>query len=149
MNPNQNPNILPQQGPELPAPTIPAEAPTNRPLEAPPRPAEKAPAKIEQKSSTVDRQPTTQPQSQNTGDDQVLQQPAQQQPQPTINQITQDNNPVIADDIDVIEKEWVNKAKDVVKKTSSDPFEQERQVSKLQADYLKKRYNKDIKIPND
>lgn len=54
--------------------------------------------------------------------------------------------PLIADDVDVIEKEWVDKAKKIVNSTKSDPREQEKEVNKLQADYLLKRYNKQIKL---
>lgn len=72
-------------------------------------------------------------------------------PQPT--QASADNNastaaaPLIADDVDVIEKEWVDKAKKIVNATKDDPYTQEKEVSKLQADYLMKRYNKQIKLP--
>lgn len=55
--------------------------------------------------------------------------------------------PQIADDVDLIEKEWVDKAKKIVSSTKHDPYEQEKQVSHLQADYLMKRYNKQIKVP--
>ncbi len=55
-------------------------------------------------------------------------------------------SPLIADDVDVIEKEWVDKAKKIVSSTKEDPHMQERQVSALQADYLFKRYNKKIKL---
>ncbi len=50
--------------------------------------------------------------------------------------------PSVADDVDVIQKAWVDKAKRVVNETKNDPYEQERQVSGLQADYQKKRYGK-------
>lgn len=56
--------------------------------------------------------------------------------------------PAIADDVDVIEMEWVNKAKEIIKKTKDDPHAQEREVERLQRDYLKKRYGKDIKAAN-
>ncbi|MCA9308927.1 hypothetical protein KC973_00975 [Candidatus Saccharibacteria bacterium] len=56
------------------------------------------------------------------------------------------SSPAIADDVDVIEKEWVDKAKKIVSTTKDDPYEQEKEVSKLQADYLMKRYGKQIKI---
>lgn len=154
MNPNQTPNLAPQ-GPELPTPieqSTPTGAPetANKPLEAPVRPVEKS-APAERKSSVVERQPVQQAPAQvvNAQQAPIQMQPPVSQPAPTINQISQDDNPVIADDIDVIEKEWVNKAKEVVKNTSLDPFEQEKQVSKLQADYLKKRYNKDVKLSSD
>ena len=57
--------------------------------------------------------------------------------------------PQIADDIDLIEKEWVNKTKDIVQRTKDDPYNQNRQIVRLRADYMKKRYNKDIKLTKD
>lgn len=56
------------------------------------------------------------------------------------------DDPQIADDIDVIEKEWVDKAKKIVNATKEDPHMQEKEVSKLQANYLMKRYNKQLKL---
>lgn len=58
-----------------------------------------------------------------------------------------DNNPAVAADEDLIEKEWVEKAKKVIAETKHDPYLQEQAVSKLQADYLQKRYNKTVKVP--
>ena len=57
--------------------------------------------------------------------------------------------PQTAEDNDDIEKEWVDKAKKIVSQTKSDPYLQERSVSRLQADYLKKRFNKDVKLPKE
>jgi hypothetical protein len=54
--------------------------------------------------------------------------------------------PPVADDVDVIEKEWVDKAKQIVDKTKTDPHQQSREVNMLKADYLKKRYGKEIKV---
>ena len=59
---------------------------------------------------------------------------------------TEGENPQIADDVDVIEKEWVEKAKKIVSSSKSDPHQLEKEVSKLQADYLMKRYNIQIKL---
>jgi len=56
---------------------------------------------------------------------------------------------LIADDTDLIEKEWVNKAKAIVERTKADPHTQNKEMTKIKADYLKKRYNKDIKLPED
>lgn len=53
--------------------------------------------------------------------------------------------PQIADDVDLIEKEWVMKAKEIVAKTKDNPNLQSSELSKFKADYLKKRFNKDIK----
>lgn len=60
-----------------------------------------------------------------------------------------DDTPAVAADEDLIEKEWVEKAKKVIAETKHDPYLQEQAVSKLQADYLQKRYNKAIKVPNE
>lgn len=54
--------------------------------------------------------------------------------------------PAVADDNDLIEKEWVVKAKQIVAATREDPYTQNKELSKFKADYLKKRYNKDIKL---
>ena len=64
----------------------------------------------------------------------------------TSTQATDDSTPAVADDVDVIEKEWVNKARSIVDATKDDPHKQEKAVSKLQADYLLKRYGKQVKI---
>lgn len=54
------------------------------------------------------------------------------------------NNPTIADDVDLIEKVWVEKAKEIVDKTRDNPYLQNKAISEMKADYIKKRYNKDI-----
>ena len=56
------------------------------------------------------------------------------------------HSPSIAEDVDLIEKEWVEKAKHIVSTTRDDPSEQNLEISKLKADYMKKRYNKDLDI---
>ena len=53
---------------------------------------------------------------------------------------------MIADDADLIEKEWVMRAKAIVAHTKDDPYNQNREMTKVRADYLKKRYNKDLKV---
>lgn len=57
--------------------------------------------------------------------------------------------PTIADDTDLIEKEWVVKAKEIVERTKHDPYQQNKEVERIKADYLKKRFNKDVKITED
>jgi hypothetical protein len=54
-------------------------------------------------------------------------------------------NPSLADDVDVIEKEWVDKAKSIVAATRHDPFEQSIKLTDMKHDYMKKRYGKEIK----
>jgi hypothetical protein len=53
-------------------------------------------------------------------------------------------NPLTANDDDLIEKEWVDKAKKIIAETRDDPHRREQEVGKLQADYLKKRYGKEL-----
>jgi hypothetical protein len=50
-----------------------------------------------------------------------------------------------AEDVDLIEKAWVEKAKDIVKGTMGNPHAQSEEINKIRADYIKKRYNKEIK----
>jgi len=59
------------------------------------------------------------------------------------------DTPMIADDVDLIEKEWVHKAKEIVDKTKEDPYLQNKEIGRLRADYMKKRYDKDIKLQKD
>ncbi len=54
------------------------------------------------------------------------------------------NNPAVANDDDLIEKEWVDKAKKIVAQTRDDPHLQDKEVNKLQADYLKKRFGREL-----
>jgi hypothetical protein len=54
--------------------------------------------------------------------------------------------PPAAEDTDLIEREWVDKAKEIVAQTSHDPYLQNKEMNRVRADYMKKRYNKDIKL---
>jgi len=70
----------------------------------------------------------------------------QQPPQPAtpITSATVSDVPLVAADEDLIEKEWVDKAKKIVEETKDDPYRREQEVGKLQADYLRKRYGKEL-----
>jgi hypothetical protein len=70
------------------------------------------------------------------------QQPDPSQAQPAVPTA----NPMIADDNDLIEKEWVEKAKRIVEQTKVDPRKQTAELHKIKADYLKKRFNKEVKL---
>lgn len=59
------------------------------------------------------------------------------------------SSPAVAADEDLIEKEWVEKAKKIISDTKHDPYSQEQAVRRLQADYLSKRYGKVIKVPKE
>ncbi len=65
---------------------------------------------------------------------------------PTNTQKLSPHAPAIADDVDLIEKEWVIKAKAIIKSTGNDPNKQNSEMSKFKADYLKTRYSKEIKV---
>jgi len=56
-------------------------------------------------------------------------------------------SPAVANDDELIEKEWVDKAKKVITETKDDPHARELRVSQLQADYLWKRYGRQLKSP--
>lgn len=76
-------------------------------------------------------------------------------PEPVINNTTVaknttiTNNPIIANDDDLIEKEWVDKAKKIVAETKNDPHQREKQVSQLQRDYTKKRFGRDLGVVDE
>ena len=55
-----------------------------------------------------------------------------------------DDIPLIAADDDLIEKEWVDKAKKIITQTKDDPYRREQEVNKLQAEYLRKRYGREL-----
>lgn len=57
--------------------------------------------------------------------------------------------PEVAEDSDLIEQEWVDKAKAIVEHTKQDPHKQSIEINKIKADYIKKRYNKEIKTGSD
>lgn len=60
------------------------------------------------------------------------------------------STPVSAADDDLIEKEWVDKAKKVVAGSRDNPHEQARLVAELMRDYVRKRYGKEVgKAPDD
>lgn len=52
--------------------------------------------------------------------------------------------PSVANDDDLIEKEWVDRAKKVLAETKDDPYRREQEVNRLQADYLLKRYGREL-----
>ena len=52
--------------------------------------------------------------------------------------------PLVAADEDLIEKEWVDKAKEIIQHTKDDPHARTQKVNELQRDYMQKRYNRVI-----
>ncbi len=59
---------------------------------------------------------------------------------------TTDDNPAIAKDDDLIEKEWVNRAKKIVIETRDNPYQRDENISKLQKDYIKKRFGRELGV---
>lgn len=57
---------------------------------------------------------------------------------------TDDSSPP-AKESDHIEKQWIDKAKNVVARTQDDPYMQKHEMSKVKAEYIQKRFNKQIK----
>lgn len=71
--------------------------------------------------------------------------PAMSTPTPIVNNNDDSSStPLVADDSDLIEKEWVDRAKKIVQETQADPAKREQQISSLQKDYLRKRYGKEL-----
>lgn len=69
--------------------------------------------------------------------------PAPIQPTDDANAI-QAVTPLVAGDEDLIEKEWVDKAKKIIAETKDDPYRREEEVKKLQIEYVRKRYGRII-----
>lgn len=59
---------------------------------------------------------------------------------------TQVSVPQVDDDNDLIEKEWVNKAKQIVERNRDNPYKQSEELTVFKADYMKRRYGKTIKV---
>ncbi|HJQ07853.1 MAG TPA: hypothetical protein VJ836_00040 [Candidatus Saccharimonadales bacterium] len=78
--------------------------------------------------------------------------PMQQSVDPATAAIPQQSIAAPADDdsdSDALDEEWVNKAKVIVEQTKNDPYKESNELGKVKADYLKIRYNKQIKVSKD
>jgi len=64
-------------------------------------------------------------------------------PQPAASPVA-DDAPIVANDDDLIEKEWVDKAKKILSETRDDPYKREQEISKLQIEYIRRRYGRQI-----
>lgn len=58
------------------------------------------------------------------------------------------DNPNVAANVDNIEKEWVAKARKIVSDTKDDPYVQGKEISKLQRDYIDKRFGRELGAVN-
>lgn len=66
-------------------------------------------------------------------------------PEPVVQQPQVVDDGIVAEDVELIEKAWVEKAKAIVQSTVGDPYRQNEEITKMKEDYIKKRYNKDLK----
>ncbi|MEX1995654.1 MAG: hypothetical protein WD887_02670 [Candidatus Saccharimonadales bacterium] len=57
-----------------------------------------------------------------------------------------DTSGLPAADADRIEKQWVERAKVIVNQTQDDPHKQKSEMSRVKAEYIKKRYNKTVQV---
>lgn len=137
MEPGFNtPRSGPEQTPSLPPVSPEVVAPSSREQGT----FEQAPQRIEQ-------EPLPQGQASAAPDPSVVAVPVL--PQPTTDDV-QDaatvltSVPDVAADDDVIEKEWVDKAKHIITETADDPYRREQAVGQLQREYLRKRYGKEV-----
>lgn len=86
-------------------------------------------------------------------------QPQPLAPQPAIQPQAQPMQPVSAaamqdvsvalqndDNETALDEEWIAKARETVEKTHTDPYLQSKEISRIKAQYIKARYNKDIKL---
>lgn len=64
------------------------------------------------------------------------------------NNTTISDTPLLAGDEDLIEKEWVDRAKKIISDTKEDPYLREEEVGKLQVDYMQKRYGRSLGSDN-
>jgi len=47
---------------------------------------------------------------------------------------------------DKLDKHWLERTKNTIVETKDDPFKQKNEVSKIQAEYIEKRFNKKLKV---
>lgn len=132
MEPRQNaPNLMPRQESTLPIAT--PESLLGGSLEQAPERLEKMPPAVEAAPvapPTIPVLPAPLPAVSDGGDASAASLPTAV--------------PLAASDDDLIEKEWVDHAKKIIEQTKDDPYQREREVSKLQIDYIRKRYGREI-----
>lgn len=137
MEPSLNaPRINYEQSPSLPAP-MPEVVPGSVPEVYPDR----EPTRIEQEPQPAPQQPAPDP-----AVVPVLPQPVVQTDDTTVSPTVITDVPDTAADDDLIEKEWVNKAKHIIAQTVDDPRAREEAVGQLQREYLRKRYGKELGV---
>ncbi len=102
---------------------------------------DREPTRIEQEPQPAPQQPAPDP-----AVVPVLPQPVVQTDDTTVSPTVITDVPDTAADDDLIEKEWVNKAKHIIAQTVDDPRAREEAVGQLQREYLRKRYGKELGV---
>lgn len=105
----------------------------------------KVPAAPKVDDSAQDAPVVPNPPLKNATKDDTAEPVSEEKPQRSRPMLSNVSAPEYADDNDLIEKEWVSKAKHIIDKTKSDPHIQSNELTLFKADYIKKRYNKTIK----
>jgi hypothetical protein len=139
---SMNPQGHESQGMQLPPPVAESAQAQNGPQNANEKQAERGPAAGPETAAVVQPQGMPMPSI-----PMPVAPPARQNPaQGAVSSTTNSSMPATADDNDLIEKEWVNKAKQIVERTRDDPYRQSEQLTGVKVDYLQKRYGKMIKV---
>jgi hypothetical protein len=141
MEPTQNPNVQPNPGQQPVNPNLPT------PSTGETQPAPVAPEAAPQPGTTPNPAAAMPPPVVPVDPAQAAAQAPAPQPGANPNPAAAPAMPAVAADVDVIEKEWVDKANDTINKTKDDPYREEEEVEALQIDYLKKRYGHEVKKP--
>ena len=137
-----DPSSKPASGAELLPSEIQSAQPAASAGEMPLGPPEQAPARVEM--APIPRQPAAaQPISTIPL---PMPQSAPTTPVPVTGAVPAAPATPIDDDGDLIEKAWVDKAKQIVERTKDDHHKQSEELTVFKADYMKKRYGKTIKI---
>ena len=139
MNPNHNEQpvlSLPAPSYELKEGVVPAEAPHLKQAASP-------------EAIKLSNQPPSLSISNDTQQTNPLVPLVNPTPSPGTSNVPATNAPAIANDVDLIEKEWVIKAKQIVDSNKEDPYMQNKEINRFKADYIKKRYNKSIKVADE
>lgn len=135
-----NPSTNETPGMNLPPPM--AEQPAPAGFEPVPARPEMSPAPAQQ--MPLPQQPSM-PQPAMPGP-QIPQLAAPTTQQGVVSKTTQSVVASVVDDGDLIEKEWVEKAKKIVADNRDDPFKQSEELTVVRAEYLQQQYNKTIKM---
>lgn len=149
---SMDPNIVPTPGFDLPPVQVPEASP--QPPKAAELPAQQMTEKqnIEQPAMASSMAPPPTPAGLLPQIDPITMQPVQATPPTAAVSSTAASTSVDdleAADSDLIEKAWVSKAKAIVERTREDPYQQNKQITKVKSEYIKKRYNQELKVSDE